>query len=114
MIGAFEVEVTVHSYLNPTGRCDECREDNNPDIPGCCDESTITPLNETCPVACDPTTIVCIRPVRSTGVHCQLENQQLGAHLFRDTNILNFQFITFFGMPNPRPVTSVEAWEVSQ
>ena len=72
------MEERAHSYLNPTGRCDECREDSNQD-PGCCDEFTIRPIDENCLLAlCDPTMIVCFRPVDSTaeltGVSCQSQN----------------------------------------
>ena len=113
------MDITAHSYLNPTGRCDECREDNNPD-PGCCDESTIRPIDETCPVVqCDPTIIICFRPVDSTveltGVSCQNENLNItGTRLFSDTNSLDFSLLsTFFGLANPLVLTSSQAWVVS-
>ena len=100
-----ELEVTVHSYLNPTGRCDECREDNNPD-PGCCDESTIRPRDETCPIQCDPAMTICFRPVDSTveltGVSCPNTTINItGTRLFFDMNSFDFSVYSFFGITNP-------------
>ena len=121
MIGENEVVVRAHSYLNPTGRCDECREDNNPD-PGCCDESTIRPIDETCPAAesCDTSMIICFRPVGSTieltGVSCQNTNLNItGTTFISNTNSLDFSVgeDSFFGNPNPLVRFSSRAWEVS-
>ena len=115
MIGAYEVEVRAHSYLNPTGRCDECREDNNPD-PGCCDESTIRPIDETCPVVrCDTAMTICERPVYSTveltGVNCQNTNFSItGSGFFIDTNSLNFSIASFFRISNPLVLSRAQAW----
>ena len=118
MVGLYEIDITHHSYLNPTGRCDECREDNNPD-PGCCDEATIRPINDTCPAAesCDTAMIICFRPVDSTeeltGVSCR--NTLTGiVTLFPDTNHLDFSLLsTFFGLPNPYVIFGDVAWVVS-
>ena len=119
MIGEYEVEVRVHSYLNPTGRCDECREDNNPD-PGCCDESTIRPIDETCPVVrCDTTMIICSRPVNSTvevtGVNCPGLNNMTGSELYFNTISREFSLgpLNFFGLANPLELSSPGAWVVS-
>ena len=101
------MEVRAHSYLNPTGRCDECQEDNNPD-PGCCDESTIRPRDETCPVRCDTTMNICLRSVGSTveltGVTCPTSNIN-GTGLFLNTNSLDFSINPFFEIANPLMLT---------
>ena len=112
MIGDYEVEVRAHSYLNPTGRCDECREDNNPD-PGCCDESTIRPIDETCPVRCDTTMNICFRPVNST-VELSCESP-IGTLFNFDTNSRDFSLgpSGFFGLANPLVQFSSAAWMVS-
>ena len=113
------MEITVHSYLNPTGRCDECQEDNNTD-PGCCDESTIRSIDETCPASesCDTGMITCFAvdsTVELTGVSCQNEILNIaGTQLYRDTNSLDFSLLsTFFGRVNPLVLTSDQAWVVS-
>ena len=55
------VEVRVHSYRNPSGRCDRCRVDGNP-VPGCCDEpGVIRPTTSRCPQTCDTGFAYCIR-----------------------------------------------------
>ena len=111
------MEVRAHSYLNPTGRCDECQEDNNTD-PGCCDESTIRPIDETCPAAesCDTSMIICYRPVDSTeeltGVTCQNQYSD-GPLILPDTNSLDFSIESYFGLSNPTVLFGDEAWVVS-
>ena len=51
--GAYVVEVTLHSYSNPSGRCDQCQDGSEP---GCCDEPFIRPAGQACPSnsTCDP------------------------------------------------------------
>ena len=118
MIGEYELEVRAHSYLNPTGRCDECRVDNNPD-PGCCDESTIRPIDETCPAAsCDTSMIICFRTVGSTieltGISCQNTNlNKNGTIFYFNINSLDFSQVSFFELDNPLVLSSPGAWEVS-
>ena len=119
MIGDYEVEVRAHSYLNPTGRCDECQEDNNPD-PGCCDESTIRPIDETCPVGglvgCDTSIDICFRPVNSTvELSCESPNSLIGTVFYSNTNSRDFSLgpSGFFGLANPLVQFSFGAWMVS-
>ena len=53
MSGSYRVEVTVSTYRNPSGRCDECQPGLDP---GCCDETSIRPADQQCPSSptCDP------------------------------------------------------------
>ena len=105
------VEVRVHSYRNPSGRCDECRVDGNLD-PGCCDEpGVIRPIAMECPQMCDTGIVYCIRPSGQTQ-ECQL-NQAVPSRFFlRNTNNLNFGD-DILGLPNPIEEFDVEAWRVS-
>ena len=113
------MEVRAHSYLNPTGRCDECRVDNNPD-PGCCDESTIRPIDETCPVGglvgCDTSIDICFRQINSTvELSCESPNTLIGTTFYFNTNSRNFSLgpSGFFGLANPLVHFSFGAWMVS-
>lgn len=56
------MEVTVHSYHNPTGRCGECQPGPEP---GCCDETQVRPAGEACPSTsvCDTLIGYCTTPV---------------------------------------------------
>ena len=113
MIGEYEVEVRVHSYHNPTGRCDECQEDHsNSDRPGCCDEErdiNTCSLQETC----DTSVGLCIRPLGSTGTNCAgIVN---GTTIEYDTNYLDFESspeLKFFGLSNPILMVNRRPWMV--
>ena len=64
--GSYIVEVNVHNYQNPSGRCDGCQAGNDPG-PGCCDEDFVRPLNQACPssgpdVICDTFIAYCSVP----------------------------------------------------
>ena len=113
MIGEYEVEVRVHSYHNPTGRCDECQEDHsNSDRPGCCDEERdldVCSLQETCDTSAD----LCIRPLGSTATSCSDEEIINGTLQVSDTNYLDFEsFSGFFGLLNPISATVIGPWIV--
>lgn len=123
--GNYEVEVTVHSYLNPTGRCAGCGTDSNQD-PGCCDELPIDRLFQldlSCPVledTCDPTVDYCVRPLGETGGECPEGQVVLSPTAFGETN--NFTFIpfytssapSFFGVENPLLIVAEDTpWAVS-
>lgn len=114
MTGQTQVEVTVHSYLNPTGRCDECRIANNSN-PGCCDEDIVRPLNETCPAdsICDPVIAYCSRPLGST--NCSLVVPDLFVINSNSVNFDSASLPVLFGLTNP-PVLLFEEnepWAVS-
>ena len=117
MIGEYEVEVRVHSYHNPTGRCDECQEDSNSDQPGCCDEAEERELN-TCLMqeTCDTSAGLCIRPLGSTGTNCAANQGMVnGTTIEYDTNYLDFESspeLEFFGIPNPISATFIGPWMV--
>ena len=105
------VEVRVHSYRNPSGRCDECREDGNPD-PGCCDEpGVIRPTTSRCPQTCDTAFTYCIRLSGQTQ-ECHLDNAEYSYRYETNTNNLNFGD-DILGIPNPIEESDVEAWRVS-
>ena len=60
------MEVNVHNYVNPVGRCDGCQAGNNP---GCCDEDFVRPASQGCPstgpaaAVCDPFIAYCSVPL---------------------------------------------------
>ena len=107
------VEVRVHSYRNPSGRCDRCRVDGNPDL-GCCDEpGVIRPIAMECPQieTCDTGIIYCIRSSGQTQ-ECQ-PNQLVFSQFFEpNNNSLNFGN-GILGIANPIEEFDVEAWRVS-
>ena len=58
------MEVNVHNYVNPVGRCDGCQASNDPG-PGCCDEDGVRPANQGCPSSsvCDSFIAYCSVPL---------------------------------------------------
>ena len=55
--GSYIVDVTLHTYRNPSGRCQQCQ--SGPDV-GCCDETFVRPLFQSCNAsACDPIILYC-------------------------------------------------------
>ena len=108
------MEVRVHSYHNPTGRCDECQEDSNSDRPGCCDEERdldVCSLQETC----DTSAGLCIRPLGYTATDCTDQEIIPGTIRVPDTNYLEFEldsFAGFFGLPNPMSTINFGPWMV--
>lgn len=109
MAATTEVEVKVHSYRNPSSRCDECRSPDNLD-PRCCDETSLRPLGDVCPVTCDTAMGVCVRPLGSTGITCL--QMSLGLVFFQQTNSLDFAD-DFFRFTNPWILQSNGVWRVS-
>ena len=108
--GSYVMEVSVHSYRNPTGRCDECQP--GPD-PGCCDETSVRPANEECPEnsTCDPFLAYCTRPI---GGICSTDDILLSNMFFLNTNNVNFDLAgSLFGLDNPLVVERNEPWSVS-
>lgn len=111
MSGSYLVEVRVHSYRNPSGRCDACRAPDNP-VPGCCDEVSIRPLDEECPENCDTSVDICLRALRATGISCEPDQLFMADGVGVNTNSFNFGS-GFFGFPNPGTISGTQAWVVS-
>lgn len=106
--------MTVHSYHNPTGRCDGCRQSGIPN-PGCCDESTIRPASSSCSAedTCDTSVDYCIRPLRSTEDGCPEDQIFLSSFAVEETNTYFFS-PTFFGVDNPLLIIGQnKSWSVS-
>ena len=105
--GDYEVVVGVHSFSNPSGRCEECHSPADTRL-RCCDATSFTP---SCPNStCDTTIDYCFRPLGQLGLDCPLGLFQPSS-FSPDTNNFTFSDL-FFGFPNPRTFTSVEAWMV--
>ena len=104
MAADYEVEVTIHSFDNPTGRCSGCRERGNPH-PGCCDESFIRHISQACPMStdtCDPSVDYCIKAFGSTSAECPDSNVVLSEFAVEETNSYSIsQQSDFFGLENP-------------
>ena len=98
------VEVTLHSYSNPTGRCDECQDGPEP---GCCDEFFVRPAGQACPMssACDTIIQHCVR--EDTGLMCDSFTYYSG-----DTNSLDIDN-SVHSLDNPVIVRGEEPWDVS-
>lgn len=98
------MEITLHSYSNPTGRCDECQEGPEP---GCCDETFIRPAGQACPStsACDTAIQHCVQ--HAEGTMCD-------SFTFYepDSNSLNLD-TSVHGLDNPVIVRGDEPWDVS-
>ena len=58
MSGSYVVDITLHSYMNPSGRCALCQDQDSSgtSLAGCCDEDFVRPSSQACPStsACDP------------------------------------------------------------
>lgn len=115
VIADYEVEVTVHSYQNPTGRCDGCRQSGIPN-PGCCDETFIRPSSMSCEIAadtCDTTVDYCIRDLRSTANGCQEDQTFFSPFAVEETNAYSIS-PSFFGVNNPLLIVGHnKSWTVS-
>ena len=108
--GSYVMEVSIHSYRNPTGRCDGCQP--GPD-PGCCDETSVRPEGDECPEnsTCDPILGYCARPI---GGICSTEDFLASLTFFHNTNNVNFDLAgSLFGLDNPLVVERTEPWSVS-
>ncbi len=111
MTGSYEVVITAHSYDNPTGRCALCQgQQSFGSFPGCCDESSIRPSSESCPlVRCDTGMRVCIR--RLSLNDCAILNQVAPRFSFNTNNLIFAS--SFFGFVNPSVVVDTAPWRVS-
>ena len=108
MSGSYRVEVGIHTYDNPTGRCDECQQ--GPD-PGCCDETSTRPADQQCPTSPTCDTFFRYRHCdKDNGNAC--EGVQPTFSLFGpDTNSVDFDNRNF--NINPVIVEENEPWNVS-
>ena len=100
--GDYEVVVGVHSFSNPSGRCEECHSlvDSRP---RCCDANSFMP---SCPTpTCDTRINFCFRPHGQPGLGCPGKLIQ-PASFFTNTN--NFTFGSNFFVS----VTLDGAWMV--
>ena len=100
------MEITLHSYSNPTGRCDECQPGTQP---GCCDETFVRPAGQLC-----PSTPTCDTAIE----HCAITNDEIkcGAFIFfeANTNIINFEQSTGLQrFENPVIIHGNGLWNVS-
>ena len=115
----YEVTVTIHSYQNPTGRCDGCRQSVG-GVPGCCDEPFIRPLWQDCPitdVTCDTAVDYCIRSLGSTMDSCPEGEIVYAPYAVEESNTYSMSYShsrTFFGMDNPLIIVGQNRpWTVS-
>ncbi len=110
MTGSYEVEITFHSYDNPTGRCARCQGQSFGSTPGCCNENFVRSSRESCPsVRCDTGMRICIRRLSLSG--CGIFDQIAPEFSF---NTNNFIFTSsFFGLDNPSVVVDTAPWRVS-
>ena len=102
--GAYVVEVTLHSYSNPSGRCDQCQDGSEP---GCCDEPFVRPAGQACPSnsTCDSFIRHCVEHVEGT----MCDNFSF---FYPDTNSRNLDN-SDDALDNPVTVQGEEPWEVS-
>ena len=114
--GSYIVEMNVHNYQNPSGRCDGCQTGNDP---GCCDEDFIRPANQGCPstgsgaAVCDPFTTHCSVPLGNPPCDPNTEGIFSVIHI-KDTNFVDFDARgDFFGIQLPLIVEGEEPWNVS-
>ena len=99
------MEVTLHSYRNPTGRCDKCQVGTQP---GCCDETLVRSASEQCPLtsACDTAFTYCVERNRVTT--CPVFS---GSYL-ENTNSIILEG-TEDELENPIEFRGEEPWNVS-
>ena len=110
------MEVNVHNYINPSGRCDGCQAGNDP---GCCDEDFVRPANQGCPstgsgaAVCDPFIAYCSVPLGDPP--CDPNTEGMFSVLsVEDTNIIDFDARgDFLGTDLPLTVEGEESWSVS-
>lgn len=113
--GDYQVEITFHSYSNPSGQCDGCRptEGSNP---GCCDniftEVCFEPGSEPRGTdTCDTSVDYCIREVGSTKPGCPEDGLVISQYALENFNDYTFSPF-FFGIDNPLLVISNMSWVV--
>ena len=103
------MEVNIHNYANPTGRCDECQEGRDP---GCCDEDDIRPPNIGCPSTsvCDPFIAFCAVPLGDPAC----EPMTFTTFFRTDSNSIDFDSEgSLLGLDLPVVLERNEAWAVS-
>ena len=109
--GSYVVDVNVHSYWNPSGRCDECQEGPEP---GCCDETEVRPADDPCPITavCDTIIFYCAVPL---GDHICAPTSGLYSKLYNpNANSLDFDAEgTLIGTELPLIIEGDEPWRVS-
>ena len=118
--GDYQVEITFHSYLNPSGKCDGCRQTAS-SAPGCCDNSSALLSEDECfdpnkdprgIDTCDTLFDYCIRALGSTAHGCTEDQLIHSGYAFE--NINDYPFSPFFlGVENPLIVTNTSQWAVS-
>ena len=107
--GSYIVEVNVHNYQNPTGRCDECQPGP---VPGCCDETVVRPAIEACPSssACDTFMSYCDVPLGDPACEPEMNTDYYRS----DRNSINFDTEgPLLGSDFPVMVERNEPWTVS-
>ena len=95
--GLYQLEVTVFGYNNPTGRCQDCIEEDD-DIRGCCDDFENTRCSGS--ELCDSFFTYCLRTIGSTGRGCSYFGNQISG-VNSDDGPLNFSQSTVLGLTNP-------------
>ena len=98
--GAYNVEVKIFSYDNPTGRCQDCpRDDEDSRIRSCCDD-----FNHfgSCggDRRCDSYFIYCLRPFGMTGGNCTGFTQRMSM-VNTDDESIDFSRNKVLGLENP-------------
>ena len=94
--GLYQLEVTVFGYNNPTGRCQDCLEDD--DLRGCCDDFESTSCRGS--TLCDSYFTYCLRTTGSTGRGCSyFGNRRSNINI--DDGPLTFSQSTVLGLENP-------------
>ena len=111
--GSYIVEVNVHNYQNPSGRCEDCQEGNDPG-PGCCDEEGVRPLTESCPVVCDTLIAYCSLPLGNVNITCDPGADGNSSRFFTyDSNSIDFDAEgTLLGTDLPLIIEGDEPWNV--
>ena len=112
------MEVNVHNYQNPSGRCDGCQEGN---IPGCCDEDFVRSVNDGCLIAgpmaavCDPFVAYCSVPLGAPTCDPGASTDGDFSLLFRNnTNSIDFDAEgSLLGTELPLIIEGDEPWNVS-
>lgn len=112
--GSYVVEVRVHSYSNPSGRYD--KNVGNSAYMACCDETSLTPPGEACPIdQCDTTMVICTRALGARRLKCEADEMlPEGSEVRLNKNSFSFgaNESDFFGYSNPIVITGTSAWKV--
>ena len=117
--GSYIVEVNVHNYQNPSGRCAECQWPWPGRSPGCCDEDFIRPASQGCPgtgpmaAVCDPFITYCSVPLGDPTCNPNTEGS-MSAFFRPDTNSIDFDAEgSLLGTELPLTIEGDEPWRVS-